>query len=64
MTPEQFDAVIERLDKIVMLLEMQTFPEEGCGHEKAIDRGVMGDIPGEHMFCPDCQETFSRIVKG
>jgi hypothetical protein len=61
MTPEQFDSIIERLDKIVALLEMQVFGVETCAHENAVDRGAFGMRPGERMECTDCGETFSRI---
>ena len=67
MTPEQFSALIERLDKIVLLLEMQTIipdDEPACAHRRAIDMGVMGDTPGAKMRCQDCGETFSRIAEG
>jgi hypothetical protein len=64
MTPEQFTAIIERLDKIVLLLGMQTLGEEPqCEHEKAVDMGIYGDNPGAKMYCPECKETFSRIVE-
>jgi transposase-like protein len=66
MTPEQFDTMIERLDKIVALLELQTSaPDEPkCAHEKAVDQGVYGvNRPGERMLCQDCGETFSRIAE-
>jgi hypothetical protein len=59
-------AIIERLDKIVLLLEMQTLvPDEVpvCEHRNAVDHGVMGDRAGEHMFCPECKETFSLIAE-
>jgi hypothetical protein len=64
MTPEQFTAITERLDKIVALLEIQTFGEEPeCAHETAIDQGIYGDVPGRRMWCPNCKKTFSRIVE-
>lgn len=58
--------IITRLDRIIELLELQTFvPEDAapppCPHKNAVDRGVMGMRPGERMECKDCGEIFSRI---
>jgi hypothetical protein len=56
--------IIKRLDRIIELLELQTFiPEDAiaiCQHEKAIDVGTMGTPPGERMYCPQCNQHFSR----
>jgi len=62
MTTEQFTAIIERLDKIVLLLEMQTLGEPECPHDKAIDQGMYGDELGAKMYCPECNMHFSREV--
>jgi len=62
MTPEQFEAFIQRLDQIVALLEMQTLGPEICKHENAVDLGVMGMKKGERMKCGDCGEEFSRML--
>ena len=59
---DQLTAIIERLDKIVLLLEMQTLGEEECPHDKAIDQGMYGDLPGAKMYCPECNTHFSREV--
>jgi hypothetical protein len=32
-----------------------------CAHENAIDRSTMGMVPGSRVYCPDCEQTFSRI---
>ena len=63
MTDEQYAQLIERLDKIVALLELLAFPpdDDVCTHENAIDAGTMGMRPGERMVCRDCGETFSRV---
>lgn len=68
MTSEQYDSIVALLRRIVELLELQTIiPEDAeilqaaCQHERAVDRGVMGDRPGANMFCPDCKQSFSRI---
>lgn len=59
MTPEQFTELMSKLDKIIEILEHQTYvldsPME-CSHERAVDvgPGTMGTMPGGHMHCPDC----------
>ncbi len=64
MTPEQFASIMAQLNRIVRLLELQTFAggeAPGCLHENAVDHGVYGDQPRAKMFCPDCNETFSAL---
>ena len=64
---ERVGEISDKLDRIIALLELQTFPpdpgESGCSHEKAIDIGVMGMKPGEKMRCMTCGEILSRIVE-
>ncbi len=31
-----------------------------CSHEHAIDHSTMGMTSGSRMWCPDCNEYFSR----
>jgi len=65
MTPEQFKALTDRLDRIIEILSDQTYLPEGadkCPHAKAVDLGVMGDKPGAKMRCLDCGEIFPRIT--
>jgi hypothetical protein len=63
---EKLDVIIDRIDGVIKILELQTIVLEQqpeCSHEKAIDRGVMGDRPGTKMYCPDCKQMFARIVE-
>lgn len=64
MRDEKLAAILTRLDRIIQILEDQTYvPEDAkpvCPHAHAIDRGVMGDKPGEKMECRDCGQFFSR----
>jgi hypothetical protein len=56
--------VIERLDRIIEILEDQTYPPTDavpvCLHENAVDIGTMGMRPGERMQCAKCGAVFSR----
>ncbi len=54
-----FGAILKRLDRIIELLELQTFIPEGtvtCEHRRTEDRGLMGDLPGSQVYCLDCGE--------
>ena len=59
------DGIARRLDRIIELLELQTFvPEDAvpvCPHEHAVDIGTMGMKVGELMLCNDCGEKFTRV---
>ena len=61
------DGIARRLDRIIELLELQTFVPEGavpvCPHEHAADIGTMGMRPGEQMQCNDCGAVFSRAER-
>lgn len=57
------DPILERLDKIVALLEYQTFGPAGaqqCLHVNTKDIGVMGDTPGTKLKCKDCGTVLGR----
>jgi hypothetical protein len=68
VTPEEIQTLFTKLDRIIELLELQTFVPEGaapvCGHENAIDIGTMGMHPREKMYCPKCDTTFDRSKVG
>ena len=49
--------ILQKLDRIIALLEFQTFGPNGpvqCPHVNRIDRGRMGDRPGHRIQCRDC----------
>ena len=58
-------AVLGKLDRIIELLELQTFvPEDavpaGCQHEQTRDMGTMGMEPGAVLQCVRCFEIIRR----
>lgn len=69
MTEDQFATITERLDKIVALLELQTFggPDEEpfkCPHTNAQDLSCNGMRPRERMYCPECGKTYDGSIGG
>ena len=57
--------IIKRLDRIIELLELQTFvPEDTvphCAHEHTQDLSTMGMAPKSVIHCLDCGETIRRL---
>jgi len=60
MRHAQLQAILERLDRIIELLELQPPQEQGCPHERVTDLGTMGMQPGEKLRCMDCGQIISR----
>jgi len=63
-TTKQLIALHAQCSAMVMQLEALIDAEDSgeCRHENAIDQSVMGQRPGERMFCQDCNQYFSKEV--
>ena len=58
----------ERLDRIIKLLELQTFIPvdqiQGCQHRNKSDVSVMGDAPMTKFYCADCGRYLRNESEG
>ncbi len=55
--------ILKRLDRIIELLEYQTFGPSGperCLHANVQDIGRMGQKPGTRLRCKDCGAVIER----
>ena len=60
------EEVLAKLDRIIELLELQTFvPEDavpaGCQHANVLDHTTMGMPPRSLLECKDCGEMIRRV---